>query len=52
MWSYRISVDGNDIDGVLYPSVRLLCGNCATLHNLDSNAKNENPAQRLAEIKD
>ena len=52
MWKYHICVDGNDIDGVLYPAVRLLCGNCTTLHNLDSNAKNENPAQRLTEIKD
>lgn len=52
MWSFKISVDGRDIDGVLYPSVYLACGNCATLHFLDSNAQNEMPTQRLQEIKD
>ncbi len=52
MWKYRISVDGNDINGVLYPAVWLVCGNCSTLHDLDSNAENEKPKQRLAEIKD
>lgn len=52
MWSYRISVDGNDVGGVLYPAVRLACGNCATLHDIGDNARNEKPSQRLQEIKD
>lgn len=28
--------------------LHLICGNCATLHNLADNAKNSNPNQKLS----
>ena len=39
MWTYYINPQGNDFDGELSPAVFLSCGNCATLHNLDINAR-------------
>ena len=48
MWSYRIDPEGKDINGELYPAVYLSCGNCAALHDLEDNAKNSNPTQKLS----
>lgn len=50
MWTYEIAPEGNDIEGILVPDVRILCGNCTTLHSLGDKAKNQKPAQRLKEF--
>lgn len=47
MWSYRITPEGNDIDGEFFPVVYLSCGNCATLHDLADTVRNTNPNQKL-----
>lgn len=52
MWKYSIKPEGSDIDGVLFPAVHLICGNCHTLHDLADSAKNTNPSQRLASVKE
>ena len=51
-WSYKIVVDGNDVNGELLPAVWLLCGNCTTLHDIGGYARNEKPAQKLSEVQD
>lgn len=48
MWSYSIDPEGNDVGGELFPSVRLSCGNCATLHDLADTAENKHPNQKLS----
>lgn len=41
-WEYEIDNEGKDIDGVLYPEVRLCCKNCGTIHSLEEvNAKDK-----------
>ena len=47
LWKYKIDPEGRDVDGELFPSVSLVCGNCATLHDLADHAENGNPSQKL-----
>ena len=39
MWSYKIDLEGHDVDGKLLPAVFLSCGNCSTLHDLADTAE-------------
>lgn len=47
MFTYKIDPEGHDVDGQLLPAVTLCCGNCATLHDLADNAREESPKKKL-----
>lgn len=41
-WEYEIDNEGKDIDGILYPDVKIFCKNCGTLHTFEEvNAKDK-----------
>ncbi|MBW6122607.1 hypothetical protein KZ843_06830 [Pseudomonas aeruginosa] len=46
MFTYIIDPEGHDVDGQLLPAVTLCCGNCATLHDLADNAREESPKRK------
>jgi hypothetical protein len=41
MFTHRIDPEGKDVDDKLLPAVFIFCGNCATLHDLEDNSKEE-----------
>jgi len=47
MFTYKIDPEGHDVDGQQLPAVTLRCGNCATLHDLADNAREESPRKKL-----
>lgn len=51
MFEFRLSLDGNDDGDKIYPSVFMICNNCATMTGLDEISEDKTNWTKLGLVK-